>query len=100
MIHSIFCGIVRIFSVEVEGVDTVDTEEAEDEGTVDFGRMSGGEVHAEAGTGAGMKFEVEAETEVEVGAEVGAEDGAEDEDGNEAKNSFSESYFVLIRAFK
>ena len=70
MIHSIFCGIVRIFSVEVEGVDTVDTEEAEDEVTVDFGRMSGGEVHAEAGTGAGMKFEVEAETEVEVGAEV------------------------------
>ena len=68
MIHSIFCGIVRIFSVEVEGVDTVDTEEAEDEGTVDFGRMSGGEVHAEAGTGAGMKFEVEAETEVEAGA--------------------------------
>ena len=74
MIHSIFCGMLRIFSVEVEeGVDTVDTEEAEDEVTVDFG-MSGGEVHAEAGTGAGMKVEVEAETEVEVGAEeVGAE---------------------------
>ena len=59
MIHSIFCGIVRIFSVEVEGVDTVDTEEAEDEGTVDFGRMSGGEVHAEAGTGARLDIEAQ-----------------------------------------